>query len=83
MQTKWYTGCKTPEDKKKRQDNVQMSSEVLDILKKICYNSILDDQSISKTDYDSPSWSHLQAHKNGRIEALNEIIKMCDLKGDH
>lgn len=83
MQLKWLTGCKTAEQKEKRKDLVLGAQSVLDILKEICYNSILEEQSVSKKDYDSPSWSHLQAHKNGRIEALNEIIKMCDLKGDH
>lgn len=78
MQLKWYGDLKTPEDKKKREQTILNCSEALDILAKICYNSIHNEQSISTVDYDSPSWSHKQADKNGYIRALKDIAKMCE-----
>lgn len=79
MQVKWFKDCKTQEDKDKRKNILLGNKESLDILSKICYNIVLDEQKSSQADYDSTSWSHKQAHKNGRIEALQDIIKMCDL----
>lgn len=29
--------------------------------------------------YETPSWSHVQAHINGRMEALEEIRQLTDL----
>lgn len=33
---------------------------------------------VTKKDYDSPSWSHKQAHQNGLQEALSKIKKLFD-----
>lgn len=31
---------------------------------------------VVEPDYDSPSWSHKQAHMNGYNQAVNEIIEL-------
>ncbi len=33
-----------------------------------------------KVDYDSPSWSYYQAHKNGLEEAYNQILKLLSIQ---
>jgi hypothetical protein len=55
------------------------SKKVLDKLLEICYNKSKVVESPKLTDYDSPSWSHKQAHMNGRLEALQEIIQLITL----
>lgn len=32
--------------------------------------------SVSEDEYDSPSWSHKQAHRNGYNKAIEDIIKL-------
>jgi hypothetical protein len=61
---------------------VLSSKKVLDKLSEIVYNKIKVGESVSKNDYDSPSWSHRQAHDNGRNEAFNEILKLISLDQD-
>jgi hypothetical protein len=54
---------------------------VLDRLKEIVYNTIKESE-IKTNDYSSPSWAYLQAHQNGRREALEEIIKLITVERD-
>lgn len=35
-----------------------------------------DHRVVQETDYDSPSWSHKQAHLNGKIEALTLVLSL-------
>lgn len=55
------------------------SHKVLDRLQEICYNSITSEEKVKAVDYDSPSWSHKQAHLNGRIEAYREIVELLNI----
>lgn len=79
MQVKWFKGIKTEEDREKRKQLLLNCQEALDILMKICYNINVEEQKSSKADYDSASWSHRQAHLNGRREAFEEIITLCNI----
>lgn len=79
MQAKWLAGVKTPEEQEKRRLAVESAASALDILAKMCYNSISDIEKVSITDYDSPSWSHKQADQNGYARAMREIIKLCEI----
>ena len=49
----------------------------LDKLCKIVYNIVRNDGDIKSSDYDIPSWSHKQAHLNGRKEAFETVIALC------
>lgn len=53
---------------------------LLDKLSKICYNSIIECEKVSVKDYDHPSWSHKQAHQNGKVEAFKFILKLIEKK---
>lgn len=79
MLANWFAGVKSPEEKEKRQLSVESGAAALDILAKICYNSISDAEKVSLIDYDSPSWSHKQADHNGYVRAMREIIKLCEI----
>lgn len=76
MHLKWTEHLKDPKDRENFKQMVLGSNKVLDRLREICYNSVNSDDKIKETDYDSPSWSHKQAHKNGKIEAYREIIAL-------
>lgn len=80
MQAKWLSDCKTDEDRRKRKEALLGSQLILDILSKVCYNSTIQDK--SENDYDNPNWAYKQADLVGYKRAMNEIIKMCNLK-DH
>lgn len=55
---------------------VRESEKVLDRAASIVYNMSIVESRTKSTDYDSPSWSHKQAHLNGRLEALREIASL-------
>lgn len=56
------------------------SKKVLDKLSKIVYNRCNDGEVIKDQDYDSPSWSHKQAHLNGKRQAYREIIELLKIE---
>lgn len=70
----WFNGLS-----KKDADDLETNlknSQIVEILRKIIASEC---QSISKatsSDYDTPSWSHKQAHRNGMVEALRKIEKL-------
>lgn len=68
---------------KSEQDEFKKSllgcKKTLDRLSEMCYNSIKDGESSKLTDYDSPSWSHKQAHLNGYVQAYKEFIQLISL----
>lgn len=55
----------------------QLKSSILrDVLMKFLDQEL--SKEVAKADYDNPSWSHKQAHMNGRREAFNNIKKLFD-----
>ena len=38
------------------------------------------ESSVPKDDYDSPSWSHKQADRNGSLRAYNKVKQLLDHK---
>lgn len=78
MNSKWLKTEKTAEGKEKLKKTILSSKFTLDILRNLVYNMYVDCHSVSKTDYDSPSWASKQAHKNGEAEALWRILQLLD-----
>lgn len=39
-----------------------------------------EEEVVTKTDYDSPSWSHKQADKNGAVRFANKVLTLLDHK---
>lgn len=76
----WFKDCKTDKDKQDLKDNLLNNKYLLDKLSEICYNMLKESDSVVKPDdYDCPSWSHKQAHKNGHTEAVQKILKILDI----
>lgn len=78
MITKWLDDLKG-EERKRFEENVLGSKNVLDKLQNIVYNMIQSREAVNTNDYDSASWSHKQAHHNGYTEALRDVIKIIQV----
>lgn len=53
--------------------------KTLDKLKEIVYNIVRSEEDVRIVDYDTPNWSHKQAHLLGRADALKSILRLVDL----
>lgn len=73
----WLQGEPDPEEFKKY---ILSSGKVLDKLRKIVYNKCMSTEKTREVDYDCPSWSHKQAHQNGKVEAYKEILDILEIK---
>lgn len=81
VKTPWLQGLNSKEQEEFT--NTLLSSEkVLDKLRKIVYNMCINEEKVKTIDYDSPSWSHKQAHMNGKLEAYRTVLDLLTFK-DH
>lgn len=84
LKSVWFEGLNASE-KEEMQKNVENSEKVLDKLVKILYNIQERTRDSVLVDYDTPSWSHKQAHINGEIAMLKKIIDIVTIqeRDDH
>lgn len=75
--SEWLAKCENDEDKEELKQYLLNSSRLFDLLKDMLQRRYDQEWGAKVVDYDSPSWSHKQAHKNGRMDALEEIYKLC------
>ena len=80
MKTKWLQQLKTPAERDQFENIFKNSDFLLDKLKEILYNVIKDKQKSKIIDYDNPSWAYKQAHINGYIKGLEDIIQLLEEK---
>lgn len=81
LKTDWFKDLPVSEQENFKQI-VLGSKKVLDKLAEIVYNRGIIEDRVTTDHYDSPSWSHKQAHLNGKREAYKEIIDLITIK-DH
>ena len=79
MKTEWF-GSMKGEERENFKLSILSSKIVLDKLQEIVYNMYKKEESISDIDYDSPSWSHKQAHTNGKRHALKQILDLITIE---
>lgn len=79
MKSEWLGSLKG-QDREDFKNSVLASQIVLDKLREIVYNMHKKDNNSKLVDYDCPSWSHRQAHTNGRLEALSQILELLEFK---
>jgi hypothetical protein len=74
---KWTHGL-NDRDKKNLEEMLRNSPPTLKRLKEIVTKRVseVDAVETKTTDYGSPSWAYLQAHRNGHKQALNEILEL-------
>lgn len=82
LNTKWFSDLPSNEQAQFK-EIVLGSKKVLDKLSKIVYNMCISGEKVKEDHYDSPSWSHKQAHKNGYNEALRDVLDILKINGDH
>lgn len=80
IKTAWLQGLKTSKEQEEFVQNVLNSKKVLDKLAEIVYNKCISEEKVSTTDYDSPSWSHKQAHLNGKAEVYRFLLDLLQIK---
>lgn len=76
----WIRDAKTEEERERIYKEVINSNFLLDKLRKICYNISIELEEVSSPDYDSASWSHKQAHRNGQLDILRKLNKILEVK---
>lgn len=75
----WYQGLNSKE-KEDFVNTLLSSQKVLDKLREIVYNMSINEEKVKTIDYDSPSWSHKQAHLNGKLEAYRTVLDLLTFK---
>ncbi len=67
-------------DDRDKMKNLLLSNTILlDKLKEIMYNMMEGKRGTLLVDYDTPSWSHKQAHLNGELAALQKVIELITI----
>lgn len=74
----WLAGLE-PDKRSEIKSIVLGSTILLDRLNKILYNIKKEKSEVRLLDYDSPSWSHKQAHLNGQIDMIDQIVKLVTI----
>lgn len=76
MNSKWYLGCSTEEDKKERAALILACRESLVVLRKVLEADIASVE-LTMSDlkaYSNAAWPYLQADKLGSLRAYNAIL---------
>lgn len=76
----WLKGSKTPEEREQIKKMVLGSTNLLDKLREILYNMEEGKRGSVLLDYDTPSWSHKQAHLNGELAMIKKVIDLVTIK---
>lgn len=74
--SEWFSKCENEEDKEELKGYLLNSSRLFTLLKDMIQRRFDQEGGARVADYDNPSWSHKQAHKNGRADAYEEIYKL-------
>jgi hypothetical protein len=76
VMSEWFTGCESEEEKEELRQYLLNASRLTDQLKQLIQKRYDREWGSKVADYDCPSWAHRQAHKNGRLDAYEEIYKL-------
>ena len=74
--SEWLSKCETEGEKEELRQYLFNSSRLFTLLKDMIQRRYDGESGAKVVDYDNPSWSHKQAHKNGRCDAYEEIYKL-------
>ncbi len=80
----WTQGLQGPE-KASIEALVKENTILLDRLSKILYNMQVRREQSVLGDYDTPSWSHKQAHLNGEAAVIKKLLDILEVseRDDH
>lgn len=74
----WTKNCKTEEEKEKLEILLRNNSFLINRLQDILEEKLQEtrDKEVHEDVYDSPSWSHKQAHVNGFIAGMKYVTDL-------
>lgn len=74
----WFADCNTDEERKLRLQQLQGSSFILSVLKKIveAQKRGLEASEHSEKDFEDPNWAEKQAFRNGKRSSLNFVTQL-------
>jgi len=75
----WFRQISDPDDRVAREQAIRQAGPILEILKDLLTNRLRTASQMREASYEHPSWAYLQAHRNGRIEDLEYVIKLLTL----
>lgn len=80
--TDWFRGVEqNAEEKEKIQNSLADAERAFEILRKIIRKRLDGLPSPSENDYArAAEWSHLQAHRNGRVQEMINLLKLITPK---
>jgi hypothetical protein len=82
MNVKWFEGLdKTDQKNFTELLKTYVNDPVLRQLKVVLTQRLKELKNTQTQDYDKPSWSHYQAHKNGQIQDVEFVLSLLgDIK---
>ena len=82
MDLRWYAQfeARDEDSQKKVYDSLRSANLILEGAIGLLEKDLATLQKTTHEDYDSPSWSHKQAHINGEIAALKKVINLLTIK---
>lgn len=74
----WTKHCKTKEEKENIESLLRNNSTLINRLQSILDEKVteLRDKEVNEAVYDSPSWSHKQAHTNGFVSGIKYVADL-------
>ncbi len=72
----WFKDCKTDEDRKAKQSRLLSAKGILEELKTYADNRFSEAARVTSKNYDNAGWACEQAHRNGQMEAYEEIWRL-------
>lgn len=76
MKLSWFAYLPKDEQDSRKSD-VKIHEKAWDILKEVLEHKL--EKLPIHPEYDSPSWAYHQAHRNGQIRMLEEVIGMLQI----
>lgn len=75
LSTRWTRGL--PSDRKENLEKlIRNSTIVLSRLKQMVEEDLVEMEKVPVSDYEHPSWSHKQAHENGKREYARQLLSL-------
>lgn len=72
----WYNNDATDKEKAKTRAMLIEAAPAFERLKLILKQRYEAVQTVATSDYTSPNWGYEQAHKNGRMQELQDLFKI-------
>lgn len=74
----WLKGCKTPEDKKQREELIRNSVQFATLFLSLLQDRFetIERKGFREEDYGESNWVFLQAFRNGKMAELTELADL-------